>query len=182
MDIVRRKLMLVTIGAYRGIPTCNPDTSTCTWTVKWVHESFLGYHQAERACLHWGGGPEAGEVTRLGGVTRQSIYFLILIWSRVGRVARSARPGNPLSWGQILPCKLFKVELPASPGSYSWYIKYMQNSLWRWLCIIIKGNNRMPQHKRLQLEQQVSVEEYQMPLKTRGLPAFCLFTSLATIQ
>ena len=28
----------------------------------------------------------------------------------------------------------------------------------------------MPQHKRLQPEQQVSVEEYQMPLKTRGLP------------
>ena len=73
MDIVRGKLMLVT-------PTCNPDTSTYTWTVKWVHESFLGYHQAKRACLNGGGGPQ---VTRSGGVTRQSIYFLILIWSRL---------------------------------------------------------------------------------------------------
>ena len=44
MDIARRKLMLVTIGAWRGTPTCNPDTSTGTWAVKWVHESFLRYH------------------------------------------------------------------------------------------------------------------------------------------
>ena len=34
-------------------------------------------------CLHGGGRPQVGEVTRLGGVTRQSIYSLILIWSRL---------------------------------------------------------------------------------------------------
>ena len=32
-----------------------------------------------RACLHEGGGPQAGEVTRLGGVTRLSIKSLILM-------------------------------------------------------------------------------------------------------
>ena len=72
------------------------------------------------ACLHGGGGPQVGEVTGLGGVTRQSIYSLILIWSRLPdrwgdplrRVARSARPGSPLSRGQILPCKCFKVGWP----------------------------------------------------------------------
>ena len=32
-----------------------------------------------RACLHEGGGPQVGEVTRLGGVTRLSRQSLILI-------------------------------------------------------------------------------------------------------
>ena len=32
-----------------------------------------------RACLHEGGGPQVGEVTRLGGVTRLSIQSLILM-------------------------------------------------------------------------------------------------------
>ena len=32
-----------------------------------------------RACLHGGGGPQVGEVTRLGGVTRLSIQSLILM-------------------------------------------------------------------------------------------------------
>ena len=31
------------------------------------------HHVGLRACLHGGGGPEVGEVTRLGGVTRLSI-------------------------------------------------------------------------------------------------------------
>ena len=64
-----------------------------------------------RACLHGGEGPQVGNVTRL------SIYSLVLIWLRLHdrwgdpprRVARSARPRNPLSRGQILPCKRFKV-------------------------------------------------------------------------
>ena len=30
------------------------------------------------ACLHGGGGPQVGELTRLGGVTRLSTQFLIL--------------------------------------------------------------------------------------------------------
>ena len=36
-----------------------------------------------RACLRGGGGPQVGEVTRLGGVTRLSIQSLIFIWSRL---------------------------------------------------------------------------------------------------
>ena len=32
-----------------------------------------------RACLHGGGGPQVGDVTRLGGVTRLSIQSLVLM-------------------------------------------------------------------------------------------------------
>ena len=34
-----------------------------------------------RACLHGSGGPQVGEVTRLGGVKRLPINSLVLIWS-----------------------------------------------------------------------------------------------------
>ena len=44
-----------------------------------------------RACLRGGGGPQVGEVTRLGGVTRLSIHFLILIWSHL-----NDRWGHPI--------------------------------------------------------------------------------------
>ena len=58
-----------------------------------------------RACLHGGGGPQEGEVTRLGGVTRLSIYSLILIWSRLhdrwGDLPHVTSP----TWGPPPPCK-----------------------------------------------------------------------------
>ena len=44
-----------------------------------ILKTKLFYHHLSRACLHGGGGPQVGEGTRLGGVTRQSIYSLILI-------------------------------------------------------------------------------------------------------
>ena len=52
-----------------------------------------------KASLHGGGGPQVGKVARLGEVTRLTIKFLILFWSRLhdrwgdppGWVARSAR-------------------------------------------------------------------------------------------
>ena len=60
-----------------------------------------------RACLHGDGGPQVGEVTRLGGVTRFSIQSLIshLIWSRL-----HDRWGDPPyftspTWGPPPPCK-----------------------------------------------------------------------------
>ena len=37
------------------------------------------FEPAQRACLHGVGGPQVGEVTPLGGVTRLSIQSLILI-------------------------------------------------------------------------------------------------------
>ena len=57
------------------------------------------------ACLHGGGGPQIGEVTRLGGVTRLSIQSLILMWSRL-----HVRWGNPPhvtspTWGTPPSCK-----------------------------------------------------------------------------
>ena len=45
---------------------------------RYVREKFYSFYFV-RACLHGGGGPQGGEVTRLGGVTRLSIYSLILI-------------------------------------------------------------------------------------------------------
>ena len=45
---------------------------------RYVREKFYSFYSV-RACLHGGGGPQVGEVTRLGGVTRLSIYSLILI-------------------------------------------------------------------------------------------------------
>ena len=58
-----------------------------------------------RACLHRGGGPQVGEVTRLGGEIRQSIQSLVLMWSRL-----HVRWGNPphvtsLTWGTPPSCK-----------------------------------------------------------------------------
>ena len=63
------------------------------------HFSIFQLNSALRACLHGSGGPRVGEVTRLGGVTRLSIKFLILFWWRLHdkwgdpprRVARSVR-------------------------------------------------------------------------------------------
>ena len=56
---------------------------------------FLRACHKLRACLHGGGGPHVGEVTRLGGVTRLS---LILISSRLcdrwGDYMRACRLGR----------------------------------------------------------------------------------------
>ena len=58
-----------------------------------------------RAYLHGGGGPQVGEVTRLGGVARLSIQSLILMWS--GLRVRWANPPHVTSpsWGPPPSCK-----------------------------------------------------------------------------
>ena len=59
-----------------------------------------------RACLHGGGGPQVGEVTRLGVVTRLSTQSLILIWSRLrDRWGDPPHVTSPI-WGPPPPCKL----------------------------------------------------------------------------
>ena len=73
-----------------------------------------------RACLHGGGGPQVGEVTRLGGVTRLFIQSLILTWSRL-----HVRWGNPPhvtspTWG---PPSSFKQALTRSCCNLSALIK-----------------------------------------------------------
>ena len=59
-----------------------------------------------RACLHWGGGPDVGEVTLSGGgVTRLSIQCLILIWSRLhDRWGDLPQVTSPIG-GPPPPCK-----------------------------------------------------------------------------
>ena len=58
-----------------------------------------------RACLPGGGGPQVGEVTRLGGVTHLSIQSLILMWSRLH--VRWSNPPHVTSptWGPPPSCK-----------------------------------------------------------------------------
>ena len=70
-----------------------------------------------RACLQGGGGPQVGEVTRLGGVTRLSAQSLILIRSRLhdrwgdhlrDHMDRWGTPPNRVTsptWGRPPPCK-----------------------------------------------------------------------------
>ena len=57
------------------------------------------------ARLHGGGGPQVGEVTCLGGVTRLSIQSVILIWSRLHD--EWGDPPHVISptWGLPPPCK-----------------------------------------------------------------------------
>ena len=108
----------VTSPTWVPLPSCKQAliNRSCSRSNLWIDN----FRWRLTACLHGGEGPQVGEVTGLGGVTRQSIYSLILIWSRLPdrwgdplrRVARSARPGSPLSRGQILPCNCFKVGWP----------------------------------------------------------------------
>ena len=70
-----------------------------------------------RACLHGGWGPQVGEVTRLGGVTRLSIYSVI--WSPhlsckrnqiklrdyMDRRVTPPKQGASPTWGTPPPCK-----------------------------------------------------------------------------
>ena len=88
-----------------------------------------------KACLHRGGGPQVGEVTRLGGVTHLSIWSLILIWSRL-----HVRWGDPPYvtlpiWGPPPPCKqalthrpgawtLDRSRLPLTPNPF-----YLKNGI-----------------------------------------------------
>ena len=136
-----------------------------------------------RACLHGGGGPQVGEVTRLCGVTRLSVKSLILIWSRLHDIqwgdpptrwiAWSARPGNPLSRGQIFPCKRSKWVTRLAGDRFVIHQIRAKFSL-RWLCIITKGNNRKPQHWRelLKVTARAASECIRaLTAKTLGLPA-----------
>ena len=58
-----------------------------------------------RACLHGGGRPQVGEVTRVGGVTRLSTWSLILIWSRLHDRWGDPQPVTSPTRGPPPPCK-----------------------------------------------------------------------------
>ena len=57
------------------------EDADCDIAIRFVDENYYRELSAKavsakrklRACLHGGGGPQVGEVTRLGGVTRLSI-------------------------------------------------------------------------------------------------------------
>ena len=89
---------------------CNWHCFLCiqvSWELRNKRNSTSQSHV--RACSHGGGGPQVGEVPRLGGVTNLSIQSLFFAWllshERWGtsprRVAWSAVPGNPLRWGDV---------------------------------------------------------------------------------
>ena len=58
-----------------------------------------------RACLHGGGRPQVGEVTRVGGVTRLSTWSLILIWSRLHDRWGDPQPVISPTRGPPPPCE-----------------------------------------------------------------------------
>ena len=146
--------------------------------------------------LRWG--PQVGEVTRLGGVTRLSIWSLILIWSRLHdwwgdpprRVARISRRGNPLTRDQILPCKRSRWGNPPTRG-------LIRDITFKKVYIHITSNSRkihfgggfasllketIGSHSSKVAARAVSECWRALITKTRGLPAYFLFTCLATIQ
>ena len=77
-----------------------------------------------RVCSHGSGGPRLGELARLGRVTNLSIQSLsfsrLCSHERSGTsprwVTRSARPGNPLRWGQFSPCECWSWGAPPNRG------------------------------------------------------------------
>ena len=68
----------------RSFPSClkplfQSEVKCKTIDMKMIFILMQKSSHAHRACLHGGGGPQVGEVTRLGGVTRLSIQSLVLI-------------------------------------------------------------------------------------------------------
>ena len=84
------------------VKTVIVNTSFQKWTPEWKFlktPAFRLRADGLRACLHGGGGPQVGEVTRL------SIQSLILIWSRLhDRWGDPTRVTSP-AWGLPTPCK-----------------------------------------------------------------------------
>ena len=74
-------------------------------TGKPVHRVENSTRPYLRACVHGGGGPQAGEVTRLGGVSRLSTQCPILIWPRL-RDSWGDRQ-RVTSGPKIRPCAIF---------------------------------------------------------------------------
>ena len=81
-------------------------------------------------------GPQVGEVTRLGGVTRLSIKSLILIWSHLhDRWGDPPRVTSPI-WGPSPPCKQAPKHPGYQPGPDSCFgkicklMRFMFRSLW----------------------------------------------------
>ena len=134
------------------------DATTCnrlckrTQNVTSSHPTMLcAFARGLRACLHWVGGPQVGEVTLL------SIWSLILIWSRLHdrwgdpprRVALSAGVKFCHVNVQGAVTRLVGVLIVIHPIRAKFTLAVV--------CIIIEGKNRKPKHWRL---QQVSLEEH----------------------
>ena len=61
---------------YKHCGFCNHDSthfSILGVSANALYDCYSGTVDSFRACLHGGGRPQVGEVTRLGGVTRLSI-------------------------------------------------------------------------------------------------------------
>ena len=127
------------------------------------HTSHESDQFQKRACLHKGGGPQAGEVIGIGEVTRLSIWSLILIWSRllyfyvyvtVGEIIWTC--GLPhLSWVPHLPAILItlnwdnpccthisdKKKLCSSPPPPCWFFLRLT---WKLAKTNIEGEENTP--------------------------------------
>ena len=89
-----------------------------------------------RDCLHGGGGPQVGEVTGLGVVTRLSIYSLILIWSRLHDrwgdppfVTSPTWAPPPCKQALIFTCRYFELSWNTTALSQSNYRNFACSSM-----------------------------------------------------
>ena len=93
--------------------------------IKFSDSSFKGLF------LHDGGGPQLGEVTGVGGVTRLPIQSLILMWSRL-----HVRWGNPPhvtspTWGTPPSCKQALRENTSETSRLIIMLLYFVHAAWR---------------------------------------------------
>ena len=128
-----------------------------------------------RACLHGGGGPQVGEVTRLCGVTRLSVKSLILIWSRLHDIQWGDPPTRWIAWSARQGNHV-NVQSGVTRLAGDRFVIHQIRAKFslRWLCIITKGNNRKPQYWRelLKVTARAASECIRaLTAKTRGLPA-----------
>ena len=116
-------------------PGTKLETSLNGHWVMALNQTFISFYTRLRTCSLGGGGPQVGEVPRLGGVTNLSIQSLFFSWllshERWGtsprRVARSAVSGNPLRWGKFSPCECWRW----GGVMFSWaFIHYYQLKGW----------------------------------------------------
>ena len=68
---------------YLALTSFLNELSSWIYQDEFLRETGSLINSPFRASLHGGGGPQVGKVTRLGEVTRLTIKFLILFWSRL---------------------------------------------------------------------------------------------------
>ena len=152
--ILFHRLLTITIDQLKRKPT----------TIKWL-KNQLKFLTKGLFTWKWGTPGRWGNPLRWGNLPVRIIAHFNLItftWyvGRPTKVGITVCQGNPLSWQQICHVNVSRWGYLTSWGQIRNTSNLGKNSLWWWLCGLIKGINRQQQHWGLQQEQQVSVEEH----------------------